>query len=84
MIGWWMEREGMYVYMFAYKRGPIHPTPTQTNTSKQISMCRAAFHTGYMPHGILRLSKSQLDGACLDARFDQVGGCGYWMGCWGV
>lgn len=35
-------------------------------------MCRAAFHTGYMPHGILRLSKSQLDGACLDSRFDQA------------
>lgn len=40
--------------------------------TQQISMCRAAFHTGYVPHGILRLSKSQLDGACLDPRFDQA------------
>jgi hypothetical protein len=51
----------------------IPPAPT-TIPNKQISMCRAAFHTGYVPHGILRLSKSQLDGACLDARFDQVVG----------
>lgn len=47
--------------------------PTNQPITQQISMCRAAFHTGYVPHGILRLSKSQLDGACLDGRFDQVG-----------
>ena len=36
----------------------------------RISMFRAAFHTGYVPCGVLRLTKAQLDGACSDARFD--------------
>ena len=34
-------------------------------------MFRAAFHTGYVPCGVLRLTKAQLDGACSDARFDE-------------
>ena len=32
-------------------------------------MFRAAFHTGYTPPKVLRLSKAQLDGACSDKRF---------------
>jgi len=32
-------------------------------------MFRAAFHTGYAPSNVLRLNKSQLDGACDDKRF---------------
>jgi tensin len=36
----------------------------------RVSMFRAAFHTGYVPCGVLRLTKAQLDGACSDARFD--------------
>lgn len=35
-------------------------------------MFRAAFHTGYVPCGVLRLTKQQLDGACADDRFHQV------------
>ena len=35
-------------------------------------MFRAAFHTGYVPCGVLRLGKAQLDGACVDSRFDEV------------
>lgn len=35
----------------------------------RISMFRAALHAGYAPLGVLRLSKSQLDGACSDERF---------------
>ena len=35
------------------------------------SMFRAAFHTGYIPCGIQRLTKSQMDGACHDDRFAQ-------------
>ena len=35
------------------------------------SMFRAAFHTGYVPCGVLRLTKAQLDGACSDPRFDE-------------
>lgn len=35
-------------------------------------MFRAAFHTGYVPSGVLRLTKQQLDGACADDRFNQV------------
>ncbi|CAM9796205.1 unnamed protein product, partial [Phaeothamnion confervicola] len=35
----------------------------------RVSMFRAAFHTGYVPCGVLRLNKAQLDGACSDARF---------------
>lgn len=34
------------------------------------SMFRAAFHTGYVPCGVLRLTKVQLDGANTDTRFD--------------
>lgn len=33
------------------------------------SMFRAAFHTGYVPYGVLRLYKAQLDGANEDDRF---------------
>ncbi|RLN67216.1 hypothetical protein BBJ29_001300 [Phytophthora kernoviae] len=42
-----------------------------TDTGERVSMFRGAFHTGYIPHGILRLTKAQLDGACGDSRFDQ-------------
>jgi len=35
----------------------------------RISMFRAALHVGYAPAGVLRLTKSQLDGACADPRF---------------
>lgn len=35
------------------------------------SMFRAAFHTGYVPCGVLRLTKVQLDGANTDTRFDE-------------
>lgn len=35
-------------------------------------MFRAAFHTGYVPCGVLRLTKQQLDGACADDRFHQA------------
>lgn len=34
-----------------------------------ISMFRAAFHTGYIPPKVLRLTKAQLDCACIDERF---------------
>jgi tensin len=40
-----------------------------TFNKQRISMFRAAFHTGYAPSNVLRLSKSQLDGACSDKRF---------------
>jgi hypothetical protein len=36
---------------------------------QRISMFRAAIHTGYAPPKVMRLTKSQLDGACLDDRF---------------
>lgn len=35
------------------------------------SMFRAAFHTGYVPCGVLRLTKVQLDGANADSRFNE-------------
>lgn len=40
-----------------------------TATKKKVSMFRAAFHTGYAPPNVMRLTKSQLDGACDDDRF---------------
>ncbi|RHY37483.1 hypothetical protein DYB25_012331 [Aphanomyces astaci] len=40
-----------------------------TDAGGRVSMFRAAFHTGYIPLGILRLTKGQLDGACQDNRF---------------
>mmetsp|Transcript_331 Transcript_331/g.819 ORF Transcript_331/g.819 Transcript_331/m.819 type:complete len:794 (+) Transcript_331:54-2435(+) len=40
-----------------------------TFSKKRVSMFRAAFHTGYVPPNVLRLTKSQLDGACSDKRF---------------
>lgn len=40
-----------------------------SDSGKRVSMFRAAFHTGYIPMGILRLTKAQLDGACQDSRF---------------
>ncbi len=36
---------------------------------QRVSMFRAAFHTGYVPPNVLRLTKSQLDGACADRRY---------------
>ena len=35
----------------------------------RISMFRTAFHTGYVPSGVLRLTKAQLDGPNSDARY---------------
>jgi len=40
-----------------------------TANKKRVSMFRAAFHTGYAPPNVMRLTKSQLDGACSDDRF---------------
>uniref|UniRef100_A0A7S1BY77 Phosphatidylinositol-3,4,5-trisphosphate 3-phosphatase n=1 Tax=Corethron hystrix TaxID=216773 RepID=A0A7S1BY77_9STRA len=42
-----------------------------TSLGKRLSMFRAAFHTGYVPAGVLRLSRTQLDGACGDDRFPE-------------
>lgn len=36
---------------------------------KRVSMFRAGFHTGYAPPNVLRLAKTQLDGACNDKRY---------------
>ena len=38
---------------------------------KRVSMFRAGFHTGYAPPNVLRLTKSQLDGACHDKRYNE-------------
>ncbi|KAG7374429.1 C2 domain containing protein [Nitzschia inconspicua] len=40
-----------------------------TFNKKRVSMFRAAFHTGYVPPNVLRITKSQLDGACDDRRY---------------
>lgn len=41
-----------------------------TRSGQRVSMFRAAFHTGYVATTkVLRLTKSQLDGACTDRRF---------------
>ena len=40
-----------------------------TAKKQRISMFRAAFHTGYVPPNVMRLTKAQLDGACTDDRF---------------
>ncbi len=40
-----------------------------TKSGQRVSMFRAAFHTGYVPPKVLRLTKAQLDGACGDKRF---------------
>lgn len=42
-----------------------------TANRQRISMFRAAFHTGYVPPKVMRLTKSQLDGACNDPRFPE-------------
>jgi hypothetical protein len=39
------------------------------STGARISMFRAAFHTGYVPSGVLRLTKAQLDGPNQDDRY---------------
>ena len=36
----------------------------------RVSMFRAGFHTGYVPSGVLRLTKAQLDGSNADPRYD--------------
>mmetsp|Transcript_46 Transcript_46/g.65 ORF Transcript_46/g.65 Transcript_46/m.65 type:complete len:690 (+) Transcript_46:1-2070(+) len=41
-----------------------------TESGSRVSMFRAAFHTGYISSGVLRLTKSHLDGACNDSRFE--------------
>eukprot|EP01034_Spumella_vulgaris_P025119 gene25119-31536_t len=35
----------------------------------RVSMFRAGFHTGYVPSGVLRLTKAQLDGSSADPRY---------------
>ncbi|KAL7537743.1 hypothetical protein ACHAXR_008028 [Thalassiosira sp. AJA248-18] len=40
-----------------------------TKSGQRLSMFRCAFHTGYIPPKVLRLTKAQLDGACGDKRF---------------
>lgn len=40
-----------------------------TAQGQRVSMFRAAFHTGYSPPNVMRLTKAQLDGACTDRRF---------------
>ena len=40
-----------------------------TFNKQRVSMFRSAFHTGYVPPNVMRLTKSQLDGACSDKRF---------------
>jgi len=40
-----------------------------TARKQRVSMFRAAFHTGYAPPNVMRLNKSQLDGACTDDHF---------------
>ena len=40
-----------------------------TFNKQRVSMFRSAFHTGYAPPNVMRLTKSQLDGACSDKRF---------------
>jgi hypothetical protein len=40
-----------------------------TAQGQRVSMFRAAFHTGYVPPNVMRLTKEQLDGACTDKRF---------------
>jgi protein-tyrosine phosphatase len=37
----------------------------------RVSMFRCGFHTGYVPSGVLRLTKAQLDGSSSDPRFDE-------------
>jgi len=37
----------------------------------RVSMFRAGFHTGYVPSGVLRLTKAQLDGSNGDPRYDE-------------
>lgn len=40
-----------------------------TRRGQRVSMFRAALHTGYVPPKVLRLRKSEIDGACNDKRF---------------
>ena len=40
-----------------------------TKKKQRVSMFRSAFHTGYAPANVMRLTKAQLDGACSDSRF---------------
>lgn len=39
------------------------------SSGARVSMFRAAFHTGYVSGGVLRLTKAQLDGTASDSRF---------------
>jgi hypothetical protein len=41
------------------------------SSGARVSMFRAAFHTGYVPSGVLRLTRAQLDGPNTDERFDE-------------
>ncbi len=41
------------------------------SSGRRVSMFRSAFHTGYISSGVLRLTKSELDGANVDPRFDE-------------
>lgn len=40
-------------------------------SATRVSMFRAGFHTGYVPVGVLRLTKDHLDGPAVDSRFSE-------------
>lgn len=40
-----------------------------TRKGKRVSMFRAAMHTGYIPPKVMRLRRSEIDGACSDERY---------------
>ncbi|GFH52596.1 hypothetical protein CTEN210_09072 [Chaetoceros tenuissimus] len=40
-----------------------------TRKGKRVSMFRAAMHTGYIPPKVMRLRRSEIDGACSDDRY---------------
>lgn len=42
-----------------------------TRKGQRLSMFRAAMHTGYIPPKVLRLRKSEIDGACNDKRYPE-------------
>ena len=75
MLPWAFPTDGSIIFSVdCVVQGDILIRSRHLSVSGQkVSMFRAAFHTGYVPCGVLRLSKSQLDGACSDSRFDQVG-----------
>jgi hypothetical protein len=66
------QNEGVVVFnVDCPVQGDILIRCRHADDARRVSVFRAGFHTGYVPVGVLRLTRTQLDGPSSDARFSE-------------